>query len=83
VSTSSSHDVYTLNISVGNGLAGQFNAQLIFDSYSGIDDAFVLDIATTLQAKSWPTGTTFQLQKDTLSDIDYQVDFSVTPLAFT
>lgn len=83
MSTSSSHDVYTLNISIGNGLAGVFGVQMVFDSYSGIDDAFVLDIAATLQAKSWPTGTTFQLQKDTVTDVDYQVDFSVTPLAFT
>jgi hypothetical protein len=58
------------------------NVFTLSSSY-GVTDAMALAIATYLHGMTWPTGTTFSMQKDVVTYVSYNVDFSVNPLAFT
>lgn len=79
MSTTGTVTAYTINI-LG---PSQSIGQLAINPGSGVDDTLALAIATALNALTWPTGTSLQMQKDIITDVDYQVNFSVTPLAFT
>jgi exosome complex RNA-binding protein Rrp42 (RNase PH superfamily) len=78
MSSTNTWDLYTINIQ-GVGVP---IGQLVLNSQSGVTDTLALAVAAALKALTWPTGTTFQMQKDTMTDVNYGVDFAVTPLSF-
>lgn len=81
MSSSDSYNTYTITIS---GLENNGNLVLSLPSQFGFTDTLALNIASALSAlTTWPTGTTFSMQKDAVSETGYQVNFSATPLAFT
>ncbi len=81
MSSSSSQNIYNLSISLGS--MGDNNALITLYDNWGVDDAFMLNLAKTLEGLSWPTGTTFTLTKSARSEADFTADLTVTPPVFT
>lgn len=81
MSSTSSDTSYSLFISVGN--SGDYDIGISMDSGSGIDDDFALSVATALQGLTWPTGTTFQLTKQAVSETSYTADLAASPAVFS
>ena len=81
MSNTSNTVTYNCNIAVGD--SGGYNTQIFLYSQSGIDDAFVLNLGTSLQAMPWPSGSTITITKTDINETDYNANLTTTPAAFS
>lgn len=78
MSNTGSNTQWTLNVAFGPNVS-----QMIFVEADGVTDDLMLQLGAAIKALSWPAGTTITLQKDEVTDEEWQADFTQTPPVFT